>query len=141
MGQEYQSEIISEHVILGNDVLFKCSIPSFVADFVQVDAWIDSDAESHYQSPIYGKLGLALRIRLRTASCKGLLKLSNRTPLISVVAQDYEAQILDEHVILGNAALFKCSIPSFVADFVAMEAWIDSEASSHYLNDNYGKVT
>ena len=73
VGQEYQSEIISEHVILGNDVLFKCSIPSFVADFVQVDAWIDSDAESHYQSPIYGKLGLAVRIRLRTASCKGLL--------------------------------------------------------------------
>ena len=57
-----------------------------------------------------------------------------------MVAQDYEAQILDEHVILGNAALFKCSIPSFVADFVAMEAWIDSEASSYYLNDNYGKV-
>ena len=73
VGQEYQSEIISEHVILGNDVLFKCSIPSFVVDFVQVDAWIDSDAESHYQSPIYGKLGLAVRIRLRTASCKGLL--------------------------------------------------------------------
>ena len=73
VGQEYQSEIISEHVILGNDVLFKCSIPSFVVDFVQVDAWIDSDAESHYQSPIYGKLGLAVRIRLRTASFKGLL--------------------------------------------------------------------
>ena len=77
VGQEYQSEIISEHVILGNDVLFKCSIPSFVADFVHVDAWIDSDAESHYQSPIYGKQGLALRIRLRTASFKDALKPAN----------------------------------------------------------------
>ena len=77
VGQEYQSEIISEHVILGNDVLFKCSIPSFVADFVHVDAWIDSDAESHYQSPIYGKQGLALRIRLRTASFKYAIKSAN----------------------------------------------------------------
>ena len=58
----------------------------------------------------------------------------------SVVGQEYQSEIISEHVILGNDVLFKCSIPSFVADFVAMEAWIDSEAASHYLNDNYGKV-
>ena len=58
-----------------------------------------------------------------------------------MVAQDYETQIMDEHVILGNAAIFKCSVPSFVADFVTIEAWIDSEASSHYLKIDYGKHT
>ena len=47
---------------------------------------------------------------------------------------------MDEHVILGNAALFKCSIPSFVADFVTMQAWIDNEASALYQNLNYGNA-
>jgi hypothetical protein len=27
----------------------------------------------------------------------------------------------------GNAAILKCSIPSFVADFVYVVAWIDSD--------------
>lgn len=30
-----------------------------------------------------------------------------------------------EYVIRGNAAVLKCSIPSFVADFVRVESWID----------------
>lgn len=41
--------------------------------------------------------------------------------------QFYEAEILTEYVIRGNAAVLKCSIPSFVADFVKVEAWIDEE--------------
>ena len=28
----------------------------------------------------------------------------------------------------GNAAILKCTIPSFVADFVSVVAWIDEEA-------------
>ncbi|XP_050561809.1 cell adhesion molecule Dscam2 isoform X35 [Spodoptera frugiperda] len=43
----------------------------------------------------------------------------------AVVNQFYEAEILTEYVIRGNAAVLKCSIPSFVADFVKVEAWID----------------
>lgn len=27
----------------------------------------------------------------------------------------------------GNAAILKCTIPSFVADFVSVVAWIDEE--------------
>lgn len=42
-----------------------------------------------------------------------------------VVNQFYEAEILKEYVIRGNAAVLKCSIPSFVADFVRVESWID----------------
>lgn len=57
VGQDYQSEILSEHVILANDVLFKCSIPSFVSDFVQVEAWLDSEANAHYPSTGYGNFG------------------------------------------------------------------------------------
>lgn len=30
-------------------------------------------------------------------------------------------------MIKGNAAVVKCKIPSFVADFVQIEAWVDEE--------------
>lgn len=43
--------------------------------------------------------------------------------------QFYEAEILTEYVIRGNAAVLKCSIPSFVADFVKVEAWLDEEGT------------
>ena len=41
--------------------------------------------------------------------------------------QPYEAHTFHETVILGNDALFKCTIPSFVSDFVSVQAWVDSE--------------
>ena len=41
--------------------------------------------------------------------------------------QRYEINILPESIIIGNDAIFKCSIPSFVSDFVFVENWIDSE--------------
>ncbi|XP_063893553.1 cell adhesion molecule Dscam1 isoform X22 [Helicoverpa armigera] len=47
----------------------------------------------------------------------------------AVVNQFYEAEILTEYVIRGNAAVLKCSIPSFVADFVKVEAWIDENGT------------
>ena len=49
---------------------------------------------------------------------------------ISVTSQRYEIDILRESVILGNDAIFKCSIPSFVSDFVFVENWVDSEANN-----------
>ena len=39
---------------------------------------------------------------------------------------------------LQNDMLFKCSIPSFVSDFVAVEAWTDSEGGTFYAGSNYG---
>lgn len=41
-----------------------------------------------------------------------------------VVNQFYKAEILTEYVIRGNTAILKCSIPSFVADFVSVQAWL-----------------
>ena len=49
---------------------------------------------------------------------------------ISVTAQRYEINILPESIIVGNDALFKCAIPSFVSDFVSVDTWIDSESNS-----------
>ena len=47
---------------------------------------------------------------------------------ISVTSQRYEINILPESIIVGNDAVFKCSIPSFVTDIVSVQSWIDSEA-------------
>lgn len=32
-----------------------------------------------------------------------------------------------EYVMRGNSAILKCTIPSFVADFVNVVSWIDEE--------------
>ena len=39
MIQTYETDVIKEFVIRGNDALIKCSIPSFVTDFVTVLSW------------------------------------------------------------------------------------------------------
>jgi hypothetical protein len=57
---------------------------------------------------------------------------------ISVVNQFYEAEILNEYVIRGNAAVLKCSIPSFVSDFVKVEEWIDEKETVISHSDNLG---
>lgn len=60
--------------------------------------------------------------------------------VISVVNQFYEAEILTEYVIRGNAAVLKCSIPSFVADFVKVEAWIDETGAELTYSTDFGNV-
>ncbi|CAK1540553.1 unnamed protein product [Leptosia nina] len=97
--QYFEAEVVSEYVIRGNTAVLKCNIPSFVADFVKVEAWVDSDKNEYMITDDI------------------------------VVNQFYEAEILTEYVIRGNAAVLKCSIPSFVADFVKVEAWIDEEGT------------
>lgn len=55
-----------------------------------------------------------------------------------VVNQFYGADILMEYVIKGNAAILKCSIPSFVVDFVKVESWIDEVGNVLLPSDDYG---
>lgn len=35
----------------------------------------------------------------------------------------------------GNAAILKCTIPSFVADFVSVVAWIDEDGLEYIPSD------
>ena len=49
--------------------------------------------------------------------------------MFSVTSQRYEIDILRESVIIGNDAIFKCSIPSLVSDFVFVDSWVDSETN------------
>ncbi|XP_035901265.1 Down syndrome cell adhesion molecule-like protein Dscam2 isoform X48 [Anopheles stephensi] len=55
----------------------------------------------------------------------------------AVINQHYGADILMEYVIRGNSAILKCSIPSFVSDFVRVEAWIDEENNELVPSENY----
>lgn len=59
----------------------------------------------------------------------------------SVVTQYYVTEAENEYVIRGNSAVMKCKIPSFVADFVSVVAWIadDGQIYTHNLMSNdYG---
>ncbi|VEN44083.1 unnamed protein product [Callosobruchus maculatus] len=105
--QYYEAEVVSEYVIRGNTAVLKCNIPSFVADFVRVEAWVGSDGSVYNQGANY------------------------------VVNQFYKAEILTEYVIRGNTAVLKCSIPSFVADFVQVDAWIDDQGNALRVSNDY----
>ncbi|XP_052739471.1 cell adhesion molecule Dscam2 isoform X11 [Bicyclus anynana] len=52
----------------------------------------------------------------------------------AVVQQLYESEVNNEYVIRGNAAIVKCSIPSFVADFVNVVSWHDEAGNSFTIN-------
>ncbi|CAH1646621.1 unnamed protein product [Spodoptera littoralis] len=55
----------------------------------------------------------------------------------AAVNQFYESQVYDIYVIRGNAAVFKCHIPSFVSDHVQVVSWHDSENGEYTINENY----
>ncbi|XP_069356482.1 cell adhesion molecule Dscam1 isoform X9 [Maniola hyperantus] len=61
----------------------------------------------------------------------------------AAVLQAYEARVNDEFVLRGNTAILKCIVPSFVADFVHVVAWLmDNEtvtAEENSIIDPDGK--
>ena len=58
------------------------------------------------------------------------------------VTQDYRTDATIVYVIIGNSALLKCEIPSFVADFVSIYSWIDNAGKEYFsrINLNYGNI-
>ena len=58
MIQPYETDVAKEYVILGNDALMKCSIPSFVADSLVVTSWLDNEGnEFPYGGSNQGNFG------------------------------------------------------------------------------------
>lgn len=56
-----------------------------------------------------------------------------------MVSQFYVTEAENEYVIRGNAAVMKCKIPSFVADFVQIDVWVaDDGKILKYGDGNYG---
>ena len=44
--QEFKTRVEPEDVIEGNDALMGCQVPSFVADLVDIDGWVDSEGNT-----------------------------------------------------------------------------------------------
>jgi hypothetical protein len=60
-------------------------------------------------------------------------------PFAAAVSQPFATETHNTYVIVGNSALFKCEIPSHVADFVSVESWADGDGKEYFLNRDYGK--
>ena len=60
-----------------------------------------------------------------------------RNPL-TVVTQNYIMEASNAYVIVGNAALMNCEIPSFVSDLVEVVSWEDEDGTVHTKNSGYG---
>ena len=54
------------------------------------------------------------------------------------VTQEYRTDPQIVYVIVGNSALLKCEIPSFVADFVTIDSWIDNNGKEYFSGINLG---
>ncbi|XP_046638873.1 Down syndrome cell adhesion molecule-like protein Dscam2 isoform X13 [Daphnia pulicaria] len=52
----------------------------------------------------------------------------------AVVQSSYVVEVNNEHVILGNSAMLKCTIPSFVTDFVYVASWTISDERGELAN-------
>lgn len=55
-----------------------------------------------------------------------------------VVSQFYDTDVNKAYVIRGNAAILKCEIPSFVADFVNVVSWHTDQDEVFYPSEQYG---
>ena len=53
-GQQYNTYSATEEVIAGNDAIVKCSISSFVADFVSITSWVDSEGIEYFPGQATG---------------------------------------------------------------------------------------
>ena len=59
--------------------------------------------------------------------------------VVLAVSQTYNSETHNEYIVLHNDALLKCNIPSFVADFVTVSGWVDSQGQSYHPKDGLGK--
>lgn len=53
-----------------------------------------------------------------------------------MVQQFYQTRVIDEFVLRGNAATLKCNLPSFIADYISVEAWISDDGTEILPSEN-----
>ena len=54
----FDVDVFKENVVMGNDALMKCQIPSLVADLVSVYSWQDSQGNEFIYRTTVGNNGL-----------------------------------------------------------------------------------
>lgn len=147
--QNFEIRVIDEFVLLGNSGIMRCSLPSFVADFIQVNSWLiidnDESTEINVSQDNFGKQSWCHELihnipipRHFPNTIKSYLLLFSPT----VVKQYFEAQVYDVFVMRGNTAIFKCNLPSFVSDHVDLLEWISTENTTYkHGEDEQGAMT
>lgn len=55
---------------------------------------------------------------------------------LAVVPQSYTVNVMDESILRGNSAILKCHIPSFVADFIVVDSWVEDEERVIYPQED-----
>ncbi|XP_044270324.1 Down syndrome cell adhesion molecule-like protein Dscam2 isoform X46 [Tribolium madens] len=58
----------------------------------------------------------------------------------AVVKQFYQSRVIDEFVLNGNTGILKCLVPSFVTDFVQVEAWVADDGTVFAYDPNLTKM-
>lgn len=122
--QDYEVRVNDEFVLRGNAALLKCLVPSYVSDVVQIESWTSSQGEVFGGSD-WGKQNHHIILH------------SPFYVLVTVVSQSYQVHVHDEYVLLGNAGLLRCLIPSFVSDFVIVDTWVGDDGT-HITADSHG---
>jgi hypothetical protein len=56
------------------------------------------------------------------------------------VKQFYQSRVIDEFVLKGNTGILKCLVPSFVTDFVQVEAWLADDGVVYEYDQNMSKM-
>ena len=158
--QAYKTGASEEYIIIGNDAIMKCNIPSFVTDFVSIVNWEDSEGGLFFKNNNFGNLNFRvqtgkhsqLTLMLGLLCCLQYFAITlcrldryweqiNHLLSILVVSQQYKTDANQEYVIIGNDALVKCTFPSFVADFVSIVSWEDSEGGLFHADNKHGNLT
>ena len=136
MVQDYTTDVWKTTVLLHNDALVTCVIPSHVGDMVQVTGWVDSQGTQYSFQQKMGNFNM-LDIANNLHVFSGIQTLPYKY-IYLVVAQNYQTEASNEYIVRGNDALIECKVPSYVSDIVVVIAWIDSEANEFLENHNYG---
>ncbi|XP_037088022.1 Down syndrome cell adhesion molecule-like protein Dscam2, partial [Pollicipes pollicipes] len=55
----------------------------------------------------------------------------------AAVTQPYDTDPGKKYVIVGNSGVLRCDVPSFVADFVRVQSWVDSSGATYFPSDRY----
>lgn len=57
---------------------------------------------------------------------------------VAVVNQKYTVQVHDEYVMVGNTALLKCQVPTYMSEIVMVTAWVQDTGMHLYPNTDIG---
>lgn len=78
------------------------------------------------------------KYKLKYIVVNSLLIRANSVATCAVVSQVYDTDVNKEYVIRGNAAVLKCQVPSFVADFVTVVSWHTDLKEDFYPSSEFG---